>query len=156
VTSGLVRKEYGEATRAKHTIEQRQRDEAAERKRRGVECVNFPSSSPYLSSYEANSRVHVFDCVVFFLFFLGMCPSTLKRIYRVACRHLRRRGELRSRQSLSTRTRLLMRDNLMIMMVVRRSHRDCKPIPHPQRSLHDFFLSYTSYTVPLSPIPFLT
>jgi hypothetical protein len=42
VTSRLLRKEYGEATRAKHIIEQRQRDEVAERKRRGVECVNFP------------------------------------------------------------------------------------------------------------------
>ena len=41
VTSGLLRKEYGEATRAKHVIEQRQRDEAAERKRRSVECVRF-------------------------------------------------------------------------------------------------------------------
>lgn len=39
VTNGLLRKEFGEATRAKHIIEQRQRDEAAERKRRGVECV---------------------------------------------------------------------------------------------------------------------
>jgi len=39
VTSGLLRKEFGEATRAKHIIEQRQRDEAAERKRRGVEFV---------------------------------------------------------------------------------------------------------------------
>jgi len=39
VTSRLLRKEYGEATRAKHVIEQRQRDEAAERKRRGVEFV---------------------------------------------------------------------------------------------------------------------
>jgi oxysterol-binding protein-related protein 9/10/11 len=39
VTSRLLRKEYGEATRAKHIIEQRQRDEAAERKRRGLECV---------------------------------------------------------------------------------------------------------------------
>jgi hypothetical protein len=39
VTSRLLRKEYGEATRAKHVIEQRQRDEAAERKRRGIECV---------------------------------------------------------------------------------------------------------------------
>lgn len=37
VTSRLVSKEYGEATRAKHIIEQRQRDEAAERKRRGIE-----------------------------------------------------------------------------------------------------------------------
>lgn len=41
VTSRLLRKEYGEATRAKHVIEQRQRDEAAERKRRGIECVEF-------------------------------------------------------------------------------------------------------------------
>jgi hypothetical protein len=39
LTSRLLRKEYGEATRAKHVIEQRQRDEAAERKRRGIECV---------------------------------------------------------------------------------------------------------------------
>lgn len=39
VTSRLLRKEYGEATRAKHVIEQRQRDDAAERKRRGVEFV---------------------------------------------------------------------------------------------------------------------
>jgi len=39
VTSGLLRKEFGEATRAKHIIEQRQRDETAERKRRGVEFV---------------------------------------------------------------------------------------------------------------------
>jgi hypothetical protein len=46
VTSGLLRKEFGEATRAKHIIEQRQRDETAERKRRGVECVNFPLLSP--------------------------------------------------------------------------------------------------------------
>jgi hypothetical protein len=41
VTNRLLRKEYGEATRAKHVIEQRQRDEAAERKRRGVECVLY-------------------------------------------------------------------------------------------------------------------
>jgi len=39
VTSKLLSKEFGEATRAKHVIEQRQRDEAAERKRRGVEFV---------------------------------------------------------------------------------------------------------------------
>jgi hypothetical protein len=40
VTSRLLSKEYGEATRAKHIIEQRQRDETAERKRRGIEYVN--------------------------------------------------------------------------------------------------------------------
>ncbi|KAH9166509.1 hypothetical protein EDB89DRAFT_2115822 [Lactarius sanguifluus] len=39
VTSKLLSKEYGEATRAKQVIEQRQRDEAADRKRRGVEFV---------------------------------------------------------------------------------------------------------------------
>ena len=43
VTSRLLSKEYGEATRAKHVIEQRQRDEAAERKRRGVEWVALSS-----------------------------------------------------------------------------------------------------------------
>ncbi|PPR03583.1 hypothetical protein CVT24_007586 [Panaeolus cyanescens] len=37
VTSHLLRKEYSEATREKVTIEQRQRDDAAERKRKGVE-----------------------------------------------------------------------------------------------------------------------
>ncbi|KAH8976504.1 hypothetical protein EDB83DRAFT_2243088, partial [Lactarius deliciosus] len=36
VTSRLLSKEYGEATRV---IEQRQRDEAADRKRRGVKCA---------------------------------------------------------------------------------------------------------------------
>ena len=41
VTNRLLRKEYGEATRAKHIIEQRQRDETAERKRRGIECVLY-------------------------------------------------------------------------------------------------------------------
>jgi hypothetical protein len=45
VTNRLLRKEYGEATRAKHVIEQRQRDEAAERKRRGIEYVNSPATS---------------------------------------------------------------------------------------------------------------
>ncbi|KAI0294845.1 hypothetical protein B0F90DRAFT_1754520 [Multifurca ochricompacta] len=40
VTSRLLRKEFSEATRAKQVIEQRQRDEAAERKRRGVEFVS--------------------------------------------------------------------------------------------------------------------
>ncbi|KAI0259010.1 hypothetical protein BC834DRAFT_908663 [Gloeopeniophorella convolvens] len=39
VTARLLSKEFGEATRAKHVIEQRQRDEAAERRRRGVEFV---------------------------------------------------------------------------------------------------------------------
>ncbi|KAH9913754.1 hypothetical protein B0H21DRAFT_376695 [Amylocystis lapponica] len=37
VTSKLLSKEYGEATKHKLTIEQRQRDEAAERKRKGVQ-----------------------------------------------------------------------------------------------------------------------
>jgi len=37
VTENLVNKEYSEATKEKHAIEQRQRDEAAERKRKGVE-----------------------------------------------------------------------------------------------------------------------
>ena len=37
VTDNLMKREFGEATREKVGIEQRQRDEAAERKRRGVE-----------------------------------------------------------------------------------------------------------------------
>jgi hypothetical protein len=39
VTDNLIKKEFSEATREKVVIEQRQRDEAAERKRKGVECV---------------------------------------------------------------------------------------------------------------------
>lgn len=41
VTDKLIKKEFSEATREKVVIEQRQRDEAAERKRKGVECVFF-------------------------------------------------------------------------------------------------------------------
>jgi len=37
VTDKLMKKEYSEATKEKHVIEQRQRNEAAERKRKGVE-----------------------------------------------------------------------------------------------------------------------
>ena len=37
VTDNLVNREFGEAMREKVGIEQRQRDEASERKRRGVE-----------------------------------------------------------------------------------------------------------------------
>ena len=37
VTDKLMKKEFSEATREKVVIEQRQRDEAAERKRKGVE-----------------------------------------------------------------------------------------------------------------------
>ncbi|PFH45119.1 hypothetical protein AMATHDRAFT_71985 [Amanita thiersii Skay4041] len=39
VTRNLVEKRYGEATKEKQTIEQRQRDDAAERRRKGVEFV---------------------------------------------------------------------------------------------------------------------
>ena len=41
VTDKLVKKEFSEATKEKVMIEQRQRDEAAERKRKGVEYVFF-------------------------------------------------------------------------------------------------------------------
>ena len=37
VTDNLVKREFGEVTREKVGIEQRQRDEATERKRKGVE-----------------------------------------------------------------------------------------------------------------------
>jgi hypothetical protein len=37
VTSRLLAKEFGEATKAKLAIEQRQRDEASERKRKGIQ-----------------------------------------------------------------------------------------------------------------------
>lgn len=39
VTANLLKKEYSEATKHKHAIEQKQRDDAAERKRKGVEFV---------------------------------------------------------------------------------------------------------------------
>ena len=41
VTSNLLKKEYSEATSEKIKIEQRQRDEAAERKRKGLLYVSF-------------------------------------------------------------------------------------------------------------------
>lgn len=40
VTTRLLSKEFGEATKHKQAIEQRQRDEAAERKRKGIEYVH--------------------------------------------------------------------------------------------------------------------
>lgn len=41
VTRNLTERKYSEATREKVQIEQKQRDMAAERKRKGVECVEF-------------------------------------------------------------------------------------------------------------------
>lgn len=41
VTSRLVKKEFSDATKEKVVIEQKQRDEAADRRRKGVECVNY-------------------------------------------------------------------------------------------------------------------
>src|SRR5258708_26208972 len=93
---------------------------------------------------------------------LGLCQSILTRTYRVVCRHLRRWGELRSRKSSSTRTMLLMvmpRENVMMIMVVRRPHRDRKPwaIP-PKRLLHDMtFFKNLLYRHPFPfLVPFLT
>ena len=40
VTSRLLKKEYSEATKFKQAIEQKQRDDAAERKSKGIEFVN--------------------------------------------------------------------------------------------------------------------
>ena len=42
VTNHLIKKEYSEATKQKIDIEQRQRDEAAERKRKGVKYAFIP------------------------------------------------------------------------------------------------------------------
>lgn len=50
VTDKLIKKEFSEATKEKVTIEQRQRDEAAERKRKGIEFV-FPMILFLLSSF---------------------------------------------------------------------------------------------------------
>ena len=41
VTRNLTEKKYSEATKEKVQIEQRQRDVAAERKRKSIECVDF-------------------------------------------------------------------------------------------------------------------
>lgn len=46
VTSRLLKKEYSEATKFKQAIEQKQRDDAAERKNKGMESVH-PIPSPY-------------------------------------------------------------------------------------------------------------
>jgi oxysterol-binding protein-related protein 9/10/11 len=59
VTSRLFRKEYGEATRAKHVIEQRQRDEAAERKRRGIEFRFSPLLFLFFTVYERHTILQV-------------------------------------------------------------------------------------------------
>lgn len=61
VTERLLRKEYGDATRAKQAIEQRQRDEAAERKRKGVEwavsfLVRAYGLTPFVESNRCISR----------------------------------------------------------------------------------------------------
>lgn len=45
VTSRLLKKEYSEATKYKQVIEQKQRDDAAERKNKGVECVHSTLST---------------------------------------------------------------------------------------------------------------
>lgn len=56
VTNGLLSKEYSEATKHKLAIEQRQRDEAAERKRKGIQFVpkyfesDFESGLPTLTA----------------------------------------------------------------------------------------------------------
>lgn len=46
VTSRLLKKEYSEATKFKQAIEQKQRDDAAERKNKGIECVHSTRSPP--------------------------------------------------------------------------------------------------------------
>lgn len=71
VTSRLLRKEFGEATRAKHNIEQRQRDEAAERKRRGLECVSLFF---YFFTFVCGN-------LLLLGFGAGSCRGILRRIY---------------------------------------------------------------------------
>jgi hypothetical protein len=60
VTSRLFRKEYGEATRAKHVIEQRQKDEAAERKQRGLEFRLSPFLFLFFSRFMNDTRFRRF------------------------------------------------------------------------------------------------
>lgn len=110
VTTRLLSKEYGEATRAKHVIEQRQRDEAAERKRRGVEWVSlfFAFSTPECVNGLAGA---------------GTCRGILRRISRAACRHLRKRGGRRSKRRSSMRTRTRTRTVQGGIMVARQHHK---------------------------------
>ena len=49
VTARLLKKEYSEATKLKQAIEQKQRDDAAERRNKGVECVHPFISPPELA-----------------------------------------------------------------------------------------------------------
>ena len=65
VTSRLLKKEYSEATKFKQAIEQKQRDDAAERTNKGVECVNFFVSSP--QSWLTRSYDHITDSYPFIL-----------------------------------------------------------------------------------------
>ena len=63
VTSRLLKKEYSEATKFKQAIEQKQRDDAAERRNKGVECVHSSISPPepahqILSSHDRFIPVH--------------------------------------------------------------------------------------------------
>ena len=56
VTNNLLKKEYSEATKEKIDIEQRQRDEAAERKRKGLLCVFLIFLAPIFTEPCVNNR----------------------------------------------------------------------------------------------------
>lgn len=66
VTDKLLNKEYSDATKEKVAIEQKQRDDAAERKKKGVECVHSVST----------------DCLVLNLMIIDSSRCTLKTVLR--------------------------------------------------------------------------
>lgn len=58
VTTRLLNKEFGEATKHKQAIEQKQRDDAAERKKKGVESVSSSHSVRQILNNKLLSQVH--------------------------------------------------------------------------------------------------
>jgi hypothetical protein len=87
VTQRLERKEFGEATRLKQALEQAQRDEAAARKRAGVECASLPTSAP-----RARTLMGVF-------IWAGSCRCSSSATSAAACPRSRPRAAPRSRRS---------------------------------------------------------
>ena len=57
VTSRLLKKEYSDATKFKQAIEQKQRDDATERRNKGIECVHsIPFPFPEFAHLIVRSR----------------------------------------------------------------------------------------------------
>jgi len=71
VTSRLLKKEYSDATKFKQAIEQKQRDDAAERKNKGIESVYLIASFP--------SEIYSHDPTIA----IDLYPSILRRMLGV-------------------------------------------------------------------------